>query len=177
MRLKRLTLESIERLQEISTEISSANWFQRWPLLSEFIGLLVYSRFPLRYLRHLKDIMENHGILNNKKRSNESLTLIACFLGARLHKTPQEIKRDITVDEIQPMYVELLKRDIEQKVAMLLAHHNPKELQKMIKQEQQKAVHKPSRKKKKGANNVVQFPMSNNNHKSKGFASPNSAVI
>lgn len=176
MRLKRLTLSSIERLQELSKEIETASWIRRWSLLSEFIGLLVYSKFPLRYLPRLKDIMENHGILDGKKQGAESLTMIACFLGARLYKTPQEIKEGVTVDEIHPIYVELLKRDIEKKMSMLLAYHSPKELQKIIKQEKQKAQHKKP-KKKRSKSNVIKFPTENNDRKPVRFANPNSAVI
>ena len=176
MRLKRLTLESIERLQELSQELETAGWIRRWPLLSEFISLLVYGRFPLRYLPRLQDIMENHGILNNGKKGAESLTALACFLGARLHKTPHEIKQSVSLDEVHPIYVELLKKDIEQKVSMLLAYHNPKELQKLIKRDQQKANHKP-KKRKRRKSNVIQFPAENHIHKPVGFTKPNSAVM
>lgn len=176
MRLRRLTLTSIERLQELADELREAGFVRRLFLLNEYMGLLVQGRWPILKLRHLQDILENHGMYNNRQGSTKSLTPIACFLGARLHKTPIEIKDQVAVDEVQSIYVELLRKDIEHKISLMLAYHNPKELQKAIKKEQTKLRHKPQKRRKK-KNNVIKFPIENNKRLPVRLQNPNSACV
>lgn len=148
MRLKRLTLADLERLQEIGDEIQISNWFSRLGLISEFIGHLVYARWPLLHIKKLPKLMESHDLLKKGKGgSSKGLTPLAAWLGARLGQTPQQIKDTVSSTEVHAIYVELLRKDIEKKMAMLMAHHDPKALQKAIKQDRQKLKHKPVKKK------------------------------
>jgi len=74
-------------------------------------------------------LMEAAGFKPGKDSDAEdslaSLDRVCTWIGARLNKTREEVAALLTIDEVSPTVMEIMKRDLEHALNMVKAHHLP----------------------------------------------------
>lgn len=74
-------------------------------------------------------LMEAAGFKPGKETdvedSIQSLDRVCTWIGARLNKTREEVAASLTIDEVSPTVMEIMKRDLEHALNMVKAHHVP----------------------------------------------------
>lgn len=65
------------------------------------------------------------GDTNDADDALVSLDRVCTWIGARLNKTREEVAALLTIDEISPTVMEIMKRDLEHALSMVKAHHLP----------------------------------------------------
>lgn len=142
---QRLKLSDIKRLCDLSEDYERGNFITRLYVLSQMVGILYETRFPVLHIssKKIEAALKAHDMLGRATRGgNRSMLPVTSYLGARLGKTPEEIESSVTMDEVHALYVEILRKDIETKYALVQAYHDPKSVVSDIKKSQRKLRHK-----------------------------------
>lgn len=62
---------------------------------------------------------------NETEDSLAALDRVCTWIGARLNKTREEVAALLTIDEVSPTVMEIMKRDLEHALSMVKAYHLP----------------------------------------------------
>ncbi len=145
IRLKdELTIDEITGLGRISEAIADppSGRFRRWRFvttgINDIIRLTTTKRFVFFWHRkHINEIIDAHDMqkkidkVQKKLPFLESIRNTVTFLAVELKQTSRSIARETPVDHVSHIYIQIMKKKIEDWTMMAIAQHNPKEIKKI----------------------------------------------